>query len=230
MFWRKKHSKNKGSTSPYSDAEYENWRALLFDTPIYEPKHSDIELPSPGDGLGWVTQMEEVKWGFTYFADFHKFVHQFHAPDEPYDCGPWRLERIADPYIRLPYGCDDPTLGLRYRVFYNSACTGDIEIRPWFREPNFDDLPDDFDRANLHIEIENAPFIPFAHLRGLLDICSDVFCAHRDWEGYMDKDRSISEALQRVLWESNRRDNLWETLEYSYHGTVLKSRPPGRPT
>lgn len=220
MFGSSKHSKSKGGSHHESHSEYKDKQNRLFNTKPHVPQHQEIELPEPGDGLAWASDMEEHMWAFTCFRNYPNYIQKFNSPGEVYDCGPWCLEQKSDPFLSLNGHIDGPVIGLRYQLYYNSEMSGDIEIQPHLA--TFSELPEGFREASVYVNIDAAPFIPHDHIFGLLSSCSEPFDRYKEFREPGSRLGAIKLAMIEAMWESNRSDSLWIPLSFMFSGTVCK--------
>jgi hypothetical protein len=215
MFWKKSHSKVGRTTSAENEDEFVQQKARLFDTPVREVIRKEIELPSDEDGLGWASGIKTKRWAFTHFDRFEDGIHELHGEGQKYDIGPWRLEQLSDPYLSN-FGIDDgPVIGLRFRIFYNSEDVGSFEICP-MSEPDPEYGETEY-WAMIDVDIFPAPFLPHEHISAFLTSCVLALFPFRD-AGY--RIASIANALTAAMWEANRRDSMWTSLNFGYSGTV----------
>lgn len=217
MFGKPKHSKARGIDDFGSDSEYNNHIALLFDTPVHQPKHQKIELPSLDDGLAWAAQLDKSLWAYEYFDDYPDYIHLLCNSDEDYRFGPWRLEQRSDWTIMMGGIESGPVAGLGYQLYYNSCRIGELEIQPL---TSIFEIPDGYKEARLHISIDCAPFIPHKHLDGLLLICSQHFDLYKDREDRQPRREAITRAITNTMWEAIRQDSMWENLYFQYDGVI----------
>lgn len=215
MFGRKVHSKDGDIASAETEKEVALQRARLFDTPVREIVRQEIELPNDEDGLGWACGIKTRRWAFKHFDRFEDKIHNLHSEGSIYDIGPWRLERLSDPYL-TKLGADEfPVIGLRFRIFYNSEDVGSLEIRP-FSEPVSKCEGGEYE-AMIDIDIFPAPFLPHDHIFNFLNSCaSELFPS----ENASSRTTAIVSALTATMWESIRLDSLWISLNFSYSGIV----------
>ena len=221
MFGKPKHSKAVGIEGLGSESDYKQRMAELLDTPLHEPRHEEIDLPAADDGLAWAANMETHLWAYEHFAGFAHYVHQFHDPGEKHGIGPWRIELRKDPYINMAGIDDGPRMGLRFFVYYNSCQTGELEIEPGY---SLEELPDHFEPANLHINIDSAPLLPYQHVRGFLSVCSERFDEYEERESRQSRDVAILQSLTETMWEAVRNDSIWLSMYFVYFGAVNTKR------
>ncbi len=215
MFGRKVHSRDGDIAGAESEKEIALQKARLFDTPMHEITRQEIELPSDEDGLGWACGIKTRRWAFKHFDRFEDKIHSLHSEGSIYDIGPWRLERLSDPYLRKLGAEELPVIGLRFRIFYNSEDVGSLEIRP-FSEPISKSEGGEYE-AMIDIDIFPAPFLPHDHIFNFLNSCaSELFAS----ENASSRTTAIVSALTATMWESIRLDSLWISLNFRYSGIV----------
>jgi len=217
MFWKKFHSKVGSAASFENKDEFQAQKARLFDTPVHEPVRKEIELPSDEDGLGWASDIKRRRWAFKHFDKFEDRIHILHSEGAIYDIGPWRLEQLSDPYLSN-FGIDDgPVIGLRFKIYYNSEVIGDLEICP-MSEPSANSGKDaSAYQAILDVEIYPAPFLPHEHLFAFLTSCAQELFPFEDTN---NQNASVVKALTATMWEANRQDSMWVSLNFGYSGSV----------
>lgn len=98
----------------FFESEVDRIKRKLFETAVHVPKHEHVDVPSGASDL----EFDQHRWAFVHFDGFHDHLHRIW----PY--GPWRLERRSDPYLSLFKNDAGPTVGIAYRVFYNSLHVG----------------------------------------------------------------------------------------------------------
>ncbi|MGB8818704.1 MAG: hypothetical protein WCC66_12365 [Rhizobiaceae bacterium] len=217
MFWKRLHSKLIASPDFENNREYSELKKQLFETPIHTPSKHPINLPNDDDGLGWAAGIKHRRWAFNYFRKFDDWINMLYDPDRTHDFGPWRIEQQSDPFL-LNFGIEDgPVVGLRYRIFYNSECVGDLEISPDSEEWGSKNEGSKRYGALINVSISNAPFLPHDHVRGFLNACLERF---RNNSTGVSPRQAVYEALSATLWESNRNDSMWVDLDLRYSGYV----------
>jgi len=195
----------------------------LFETPLHDAVHEQIVLEDIHDGLAWASQLKEHLWAYDHFSDFYQHVNRLHKPDELYDIGPWRLVQQSDPFINMAGIEDGPVAGLRYRIFYNSYDSGELEIEPILTS---EEAPVDIRFANLFINIFPAPLLPHEHIKSLLSVCTIPFDRYKNRDYRQPYQDAITAALAETLWESNRKDSIWVALNFDYSGAVNLHHKP----
>jgi hypothetical protein len=215
MFWKKIHSKLGSATSAESNEEFIQQKARLFDTPVHEVARKEIELPSDEDGLGWASGIKTRRWAFKHFDRFEDKIHKLHSEGQMYNIGPWRLEQLSDPYLNN-FGIDDgPIIGLRFRIFYNSEDVGSFEICPMSEpDPEYGEAKYS---AMIDLDIFPAPFLPYEHISSFLKSCVTELFPFGE-AGF--REASIVSALTAAMWEANRQDSMWTSLNFGYSGSV----------
>ena len=221
MFGRRKHTKSTGVDGFGSDQEYKDRRHQLFETPVYVPRHQPIELPGPDDAFGRWADLEAHRWAFDYFRGFPDYIHQFHCPGDTYDIGPWRLEQRSDPFAVMTGVDDSPILGLRYRLHYNSCRIGAVEIVP---DSLMSELPEPYKEVSLHIQIDDAPLLPYDHVMGLCSLCCNRLDQNEELRSRRSKQQLIAQAIMAVMWEAMREDSVWQSLAFDFPGAVNITR------
>lgn len=217
MFGKRKHSKAIGIDGLGNHNDYELLTKQLFETPLHNVQHEEIEIPDPDSGLAKAADLETCIWAFSYFRGFPDYVHKFRELGEPHTLGPWCLEQRREPYASMAGIDDGPIIGLRYRVYYNSCRTGDLEIVPGF---SFTDLPENVKPVSLYIELNNASRMPYRHVFNLLNICAGHLDRHKQEVGVTSRAEAVSKALQEAMWESVRDDCIVNPLLFEFHGLV----------
>jgi hypothetical protein len=160
----------------------------LFNSDPIEPKHSRPASLTGGFGGGFF----DSESGNLFFADFDMFADYingfYNSADE---VGPWRLEELAN--TELSTAIDSPAFGRRYRVFYNQAHIGLVELHDALYDPRFDAEKDR--RFWVNVQINLARLLPFPQVLGFLHLIVEP-----DAEGQ----RSVYLALLSVLWGANQ--------------------------
>ena len=135
-----------------------------------------------------------------------------------YTAEPWCIEEMSDTLIR-DLGVDSPELGRRYRVHYNSATIGTLQVHP---SGLGTDDPERFKRerqAWTIIDLNYLRFIPWNEAFGFVSAVRYLLGAFPDYETAWATARSAAaQALTGYLWEGMRVDDVAMNFYHTFDG------------
>ena len=175
--------------------------AALFHSGPIHPRHN-----RRASFTGELPAEEALDAEHRFFLDFDMFadrVNNLYTPSDVWDGGPWRLQELADTEISFFFDDprDGPNFGLRYRVFYNQAAIGIVEISAAFdydaeKEPKVSTL----------LKLEHVRLLPFEEVVGFL-ITLAQYLAWGEPDQFTMTQRDIDRALLAVVWNTNQNSD-----------------------
>lgn len=199
----------------FGNSETRAIKKALFKSKPHTPSHEAIELPPRDDALWRMANGEELTWIHDRCAHYHDWVHQFCVRHDLNHIGPWRLERRSKIDLMM-VGYEEPTIGIRYRLFYNACPIGSIEIEPLTNDSFL--ASDDHKPCAIHIEISHAHFLPHDHVEGFLHVAAVNLDTDRARLDRQPLNQAIVASMLKCLWDAKRND--WAELRFSYYGAI----------